>query len=178
MPDRIRLEACLAPGEYPFRNLTRVQPTAPGAVQRGRRVKLPPIREMRPPRTPDASYRFGDFAVSPSERQLYCLERPVALPPKVFDALLLFVRNAERLVRRAELIDALWPDVHVTDANLTNVIVTLRKVLGSTFLDVGAAADSLRMVQRARAEGLTSSFTLEHDPAFAALRRHPKARRR
>jgi hypothetical protein len=56
--------------------------------------------------------------------------KAIPLPPKVFDALLLFVRNAERLVRRDELIETLWPDTHVSDANLTNVIVTLRKVLG------------------------------------------------
>jgi tetratricopeptide (TPR) repeat protein len=54
----------------------------------------------------------------------------VALPPKAFDALLIFVRNAERLVRRDELIESLWPDTYVTDANLTNTIVTLRKILG------------------------------------------------
>jgi DNA-binding winged helix-turn-helix (wHTH) protein len=48
----------------------------------------------------------------------------------VFDALLLFVQNAERLVRRDELVEALWPDTYVTDANLTNVIVDLRKILG------------------------------------------------
>ena len=34
------------------------------------------------------------------------------------------------LARREELIETLWPDTHVSDANLTNVIVTLRKVLG------------------------------------------------
>jgi DNA-binding winged helix-turn-helix (wHTH) protein len=40
------------------------------------------------------------------------------------------VRNAEHLVRRDELIETLWPDTYVTDANLTNVIVSLRKTLG------------------------------------------------
>jgi len=76
------------------------------------------------------AYRFGDFDLYASERQLHHCGKAVALPPKVFDALLLFVRNAERLVRRDELIDTLWPDTFVTDATLTNVIVSLRKVLG------------------------------------------------
>jgi DNA-binding winged helix-turn-helix (wHTH) protein len=40
------------------------------------------------------------------------------------------VQNAEHLVRRDELIETLWPDTFVTDANLTNVIVTLRKTFG------------------------------------------------
>jgi tetratricopeptide (TPR) repeat protein len=64
------------------------------------------------------------------ERQLHRRGKAIPVPPKVFDALLLLVRNTERLVRREELIETLWPDTHVSDANLTNVIVTLRKVLG------------------------------------------------
>jgi DNA-binding winged helix-turn-helix (wHTH) protein len=80
--------------------------------------------------TSGGAYRFGEFDLYPSERQLQRRQRVVQLPPKVFDALLLFVRDAERLVRRDELIDALWPDTYVTEANLTNVIVSLRKVLG------------------------------------------------
>ena len=51
-------------------------------------------------RTAEGAYRFGDFDLYPSERQLHHEQKPVSLPPKVFDALLLLVRNAERLVRR------------------------------------------------------------------------------
>src|SRR5262245_55534830 len=78
----------------------------------------------------EGSFRFGEFDLSPSERQLHRQGKPIQLSPKAFDGLLLLVRNAERLVRREELIEMLWPDTHVTDANLTNVIVTLRKTLG------------------------------------------------
>ena len=78
----------------------------------------------------EGSFRFGEFDLYPSERQLMRAAQSVALTPKVFDALMLFVRNAERLVRREQLIDELWPDTHVTDANLTNVIMSLRKLLG------------------------------------------------
>ena len=85
-------------------------------------------KEIQSPR--DGSYRFRELDLSPLERQLYRGGEAIPLQPKIFDALLLFVRNAERLVRREELIETLWPDTHVSDANLTNVIVTLRKVLG------------------------------------------------
>ena len=78
----------------------------------------------------EGAYRFGEFHLYPSERTLKRGDRANPISPKVFDALLLLVRNAEHLVRRDELIDTLWPDTYVTDANLTNVIVTLRKVLG------------------------------------------------
>src|SRR5262245_2034749 len=76
------------------------------------------------------AYRFGEFDLFPSERQLHRRQRAIKISPKAFDALLLFVRNAERLVRRDELIETLWPETYVTDANLTNVILTLRKTLG------------------------------------------------
>jgi len=81
-------------------------------------------------RPAEGAYRFGEFHLYPSERTLKRSDRTVPTSPKVFDALLLFVRNAEHLVRRDELIETLWPDTYVTDANLTNVIVSLRKMLG------------------------------------------------
>jgi DNA-binding winged helix-turn-helix (wHTH) protein len=80
--------------------------------------------------THEGAFRFGEFDLYPAERQLRRGQQSVALPPKVFDALLLFVTHAERLVRREQLLEALWPDTNVTDASLTNVIVELRKVLG------------------------------------------------
>jgi tetratricopeptide (TPR) repeat protein len=74
------------------------------------------------------TYRFGEFELFPSERQLLHQKQMVALSPKAFDALLLLVQNAERLVRKKELMDQLWPDTYVAEANLTNTIVVLRKV--------------------------------------------------
>jgi len=76
------------------------------------------------------TYRFGDFELAPVDRQLTRRGKTIRLTPKAFDALLLFVRNAHRLVRRDEMVEALWPYAHVTDANLTNLIVSLRKLLG------------------------------------------------
>jgi tetratricopeptide (TPR) repeat protein len=75
-------------------------------------------------------YRFGDFELWPAERQLYRQDKAVSLPPKAFDALLVLVRRAEQLVRKEELIEVLWPDTYVMEANLTNTVVILRKVLG------------------------------------------------
>src|SRR5438132_9993020 len=80
-------------------------------------------------------YGFGAFKLFPSERQLHRRGKVVPLPPKAFDALLLLVRNAGRLVRRNDLIESLWPDTHVEDANLTNTIVALRKLLGKTAVE-------------------------------------------
>ena len=81
------------------------------------------------------AYRFGAFELHPAERQLYRARKRVPLPPKAFDALLILVSNAERLVRKDELMRALWPDTFVEEANLTNTVVTLRKVLGKSAIE-------------------------------------------
>jgi DNA-binding winged helix-turn-helix (wHTH) protein len=78
----------------------------------------------------DDTYRFGEFSMSPRERRLFRDGEPVLLPPKAFDAMYLLVGSHGNLISRAEMFSALWPGVHVEEANLTNIIVQLRKVLG------------------------------------------------
>lgn len=76
------------------------------------------------------AYRFGDFELSPKERMLKSRGELVPLPPKAFDALLYLVSKAGHLVSKAELTNTLWPSTHVSEANLTNLIVSLRKIVG------------------------------------------------
>jgi DNA-binding winged helix-turn-helix (wHTH) protein len=78
----------------------------------------------------DDAFRFGGFSMSPRERRLFRNGESVLLPPKAFDALYLLVRNHGNLISRAAVFSTLWPGIHVEEANLTNVIVQLRKVLG------------------------------------------------
>jgi Tol biopolymer transport system component/DNA-binding winged helix-turn-helix (wHTH) protein len=54
----------------------------------------------------------------------------VPLPPKTFDLLLLLVENRERIMLKADLMGALWPDTLVEEANLSFQISALRKALG------------------------------------------------
>jgi len=75
-------------------------------------------------------FRFGEFALAPHERRLSRASQDVPLPPKAFDLLEIFVRSQGRLVSRRELFAVLWPGIHVSEANLTNLIVLLRKTLG------------------------------------------------
>jgi DNA-binding winged helix-turn-helix (wHTH) protein len=79
----------------------------------------------------ETAYRFGDFALYPHDRLLKRGAASIALQPKAFDALLCLVRGAEHMVSKQELRQTLWPDVHVSERNLTNLIVSLRKILGS-----------------------------------------------
>ena len=78
----------------------------------------------------DAAYRFADFELYPYDRLLKRCGVTIPLQPKSFDALLCLVGRAEHLVSKQELNKILWPDVHVSETNLTNLIGGLRKVVG------------------------------------------------
>jgi len=70
------------------------------------------------------------LAEYPGDRLLKRGTASIALQPKAFDALVCLVRGAEHMISKQELSEALWPDVHVSERNLTNLIVSLRKILG------------------------------------------------
>jgi DNA-binding winged helix-turn-helix (wHTH) protein/TolB-like protein/Tfp pilus assembly protein PilF len=76
-------------------------------------------------------YEFGSFRVDETERVLYHNGAPVLLPPKVFDTLLVLVRESGHIVEKEELIKQVWPDTFVEENNLSQYISTLRKVLGN-----------------------------------------------
>jgi DNA-binding winged helix-turn-helix (wHTH) protein len=78
----------------------------------------------------ETAFRFGQFELYPLERLLKRQGAAVSVQPKAFDALLLLVSRARHLVSKQELTGKLWPDVHVSERNLTNTIVSLRKLLG------------------------------------------------
>jgi eukaryotic-like serine/threonine-protein kinase len=75
-------------------------------------------------------YEFGPFQVDPQRRVLTRSGETIALTPKAFDTLLLLIQNSEKVVRKDDLMKALWPTSFVEEANLTQNIFTLRKALG------------------------------------------------
>jgi len=78
-----------------------------------------------------ATWHFGSFELDAVERRLSKNGKPVPLPPKAFDLLTLLVKNAGNLVLRKALFETVWADSEVEDANLTNNITALRKILGA-----------------------------------------------
>src|SRR5262245_6141582 len=76
------------------------------------------------------SFEFGPFILIPSERQLLREATPLSLPPKAFELLVLLVEKSGHLIEKEELMEKLWPDSFVEEANLTHHIWTLRKTLG------------------------------------------------
>ena len=80
-------------------------------------------------RSGSVHYRFGSFHLDEAERLLFCNGVKVPLTPKVFDTLLILVQSAGRLVTKEHLLQQLWPDTFVEEANLSVNIATLRKAL-------------------------------------------------
>lgn len=74
-------------------------------------------------------YRFGSFRLDEAERLLLCNGVKVPLTPKVFDTLLILVQSAGKLVTKDHLLQQVWPDTFVEEANLSVNIATLRKAL-------------------------------------------------
>ncbi|MGE5209335.1 MAG: winged helix-turn-helix domain-containing protein, partial [Alphaproteobacteria bacterium] len=74
-------------------------------------------------------YEFGPFRLDPSRHRLFRADEVVALSPKAIETLILLVENRGKLLERETLMDALWPDIIVEDANLTVAVSQLRKAL-------------------------------------------------
>lgn len=76
-------------------------------------------------------YEFGPFRIDVAEHSLLRDGAVVTLTPKAFDTLVLLVENSGHLLEKEELMQRLWPDTFVEEANLSNNISLLRKVLGN-----------------------------------------------
>jgi DNA-binding winged helix-turn-helix (wHTH) protein len=74
-------------------------------------------------------YLFGEFRLDLHGGELLRNETAVVIEPKVFALLSYLVAHHGRLVGRQELLDAVWPDAHVTDASLSQAMAALRKAL-------------------------------------------------
>jgi eukaryotic-like serine/threonine-protein kinase len=81
---------------------------------------------------PKVLYEFGPFRVDPEKQVLLREDHPVAISPKVFETLLILVRRSREVVSKEDLMQALWPDAFVEEANLSQNIFMLRKALGDT----------------------------------------------
>ena len=74
-------------------------------------------------------YEFGPFRLVPGERQLLRDGKPIPLPPKAFDTLLVLVQHNGHAVKKDDLIEMVWPDAVVEENNLNQYVSALRKVL-------------------------------------------------
>jgi DNA-binding winged helix-turn-helix (wHTH) protein/pimeloyl-ACP methyl ester carboxylesterase len=77
-------------------------------------------------------YSFSSFRLNVAERLLLDGEKPITLPPKVFDTLVILVENSGHVMSKEELMQKVWADSFVEENNLAQNISALRKVLGES----------------------------------------------
>jgi len=80
----------------------------------------------------DGFYEFDEFRLDGKNRVLLLRQEPVPLTGKAFDTLLVLVENEGQLLTKNSLMQAVWPDSLVEEANLTQTVFILRKALGQT----------------------------------------------
>lgn len=73
-------------------------------------------------------YTFAGFALDSQSFVLSFRRRIVPLPRKVGETLTVLVANAEAVVTKEQLLEALWPDGFVEESNLTQNVYLLRRM--------------------------------------------------
>lgn len=74
-------------------------------------------------------YEFGDFRLDAQHPSLWLNDKMVQLPPKALDLLILLVRQKGGIVSRDELLETVWRDTFVEEANINYTVSLLRKTL-------------------------------------------------
>jgi len=82
------------------------------------------------PSLPKHLYRFGEFTLDTDQEVLIHSGKTLPLTPKAFDTLLILIESGGRIVRKEDLMERLWPNTYVEEANLTFNIHQIRKALG------------------------------------------------
>src|SRR5215813_3605556 len=85
---------------------------------------------MNQPAPPLPVLTLGEYVLDESNARLTRDGKPLELPPKAFSVLCLLARNAQRLVTKDELLDAVWGHRHVSESVLKTTINQLRTQLG------------------------------------------------
>jgi DNA-binding winged helix-turn-helix (wHTH) protein/tetratricopeptide (TPR) repeat protein len=77
-------------------------------------------------------YQFGPFRLDSERELLFRGDEAVPVAPKAVQILLVLIRRNKQLVKKEELMKAVWPDTFVEEANLSRNIFLLRKALGES----------------------------------------------
>ncbi len=90
------------------------------------------------------TYRFGEYRIDLSARELHGAGGLVTLSPKVFDCLAYLIEHRDRAVGRDEIIAAVWGKVDVTDTLLGQTVLKARRAIG----DTGGEQNAIRTIPR------------------------------
>jgi adenylate cyclase len=79
-------------------------------------------------------YEFGPYRVDPLGRSLQRLGEVVSLPPKAVEVLLELVKRPGVVAGKQDLMEAVWPEAFVEEANLNQMIFLLRQAFGGEYI--------------------------------------------
>jgi DNA-binding winged helix-turn-helix (wHTH) protein len=88
--------------------------------------------------------RFGPYTVDIARHVLEFAGRELHLEPRGFELLAYLIERRDRVVSKAELLDALWPSIHVSESVVARCVMKVRAVLGTP----GRKSDTIRTVHR------------------------------
>ncbi|MEM9437616.1 MAG: alpha/beta fold hydrolase [Pseudomonadota bacterium] len=111
-------------------------------------------------------YRFGDLTLDVKQHTLVRSGVPVSIEPKVFDLLLLLLKNAGDLVSHDQMIAEVWQGRIVSDSAVSACVSAVRRAVG----DDGQTQAIIRTVAR---RGFT--FCAPVDVDHSSLSRPPSA---
>src|SRR2546426_3952210 len=117
-------------------------------------------------------YEFGPFSLEVGKHRLMRDGEPVSLPPKAIEALLVLVRNPGKMLEREALMQAVWAETFVEDANLTVAISQLRKALGQK----GETAEYIETIPRVGYRFVAEVRERREQPAPLIIEKHTLSR--
>lgn len=113
-------------------------------------------------------YCFDQFEIDADRYELRREGAVQAVEPLVFDLVLFLTRNANRVVTRDEVVEAVWQGRAVSEATISSAVKSARRALG----DSGDNQSYIRTV-RGRGFELLAKVTTESRPASTPARTTP-----
>ena len=101
---------------------------------------------------------FGDLVLDITTRQLLRGGEELRLSPKAFELLRLLIEERPRAMAKTELIERLWPDTYVAEANLPSLVAEIREVTGDN-------AEEPRFIRTIRRFGYSFCASVTDDAA-------------
>jgi adenylate cyclase len=84
------------------------------------------------PRGGAEMFQFEGYTLDVAHNSLRAADREIPLRPKSFEVLRYLIENANRLVTKEELTQAIWPNVIVTDDALTHCVSEVRQAIAGS----------------------------------------------
>jgi len=115
-------------------------------------------------------YEFGPFRLDASDHLVFRGDELVSLPPKAVELLAVLVANGGRVLSKEELLNRVWPETHVEEANLSHQIYKLREALG----DDGSGEKYIQTLPR-RGYRFVAKVTVQDPVADLIFEEHSRA---